>query len=241
MKVAIDLHIHSALSPCSDNDMTPNNIVNMASLKGLDIIAVTDHNSMENYSAIAKCAENANILAVPGMELETREEVHLICLFPGKVAAFRMQEYIYELLPKIDNRSEVFGQQIMMNEYDEIVGYHKNMLITAVNIGLDDACRLVKELGGVAIPAHIDRNSYSVISNLGLIPQHLDFKFIEISKSCNLEELLEKYSYLNRYNFIRSSDAHTLGNILERECFIELEELSMECLISKLGEGKNSD
>ena len=147
MKAYIDLHIHSSLSPCSDKDMTPNNIVNMAYLKGLDIIAVTDHNSAENCDAMVICGKKRGIIVVPGMELETREEVHLVCLFPSVAEAHRMQEIVYNALPDIENREDIFGQQIMMDEEDNISGYQKRLLLTASSLSIDDAFMNVSSLG----------------------------------------------------------------------------------------------
>lgn len=237
MKVAVDLHIHTALSPCADNDMTPNNIVNMALLKKLDVIAITDHNAVENFPAVERCAQGKNIIVVPGMEVETREEVHLLCLFPDIQSASSMQEIVHNALPKIDNREEIFGQQVIMDEDDNITGYFKQLLITAADISIDEVFFAVERLSGVVVPAHVDRSAYSVISNLGLIPDYLNIKTLEISQKCNMDEFGKKIKSLEAYNFILSSDAHHLGDILERECFIELEELSIQNLISTLRNG----
>lgn len=234
MKAAVDLHIHSALSPCADNDMTPNNIVNMAYLKNLDIIAVTDHNSLENYPAVAKCASERNIVAVPGIELETREEVHLVCLFPGYDSALKMQERVYGALPDIENKENIFGQQYIMDEDDNVTGQIKRMLITATNMSIDDVFVIMDELGGAVIPAHIDRDSYSIISNLGIIPEYLKIKYLELSRTCSKEEYRATRPELDKYKLIRSSDAHYLSDILERETFIEVEELSINALIKSL-------
>ncbi len=234
MKYAVDLHIHSALSPCSDEEMTPNNIVNMALLKGLDIIAITDHNSAANLSAVAECAEGGNILVVPGMEIETSEEIHLVCLFPDTETALNVQDKVYAALPPIDNREDIFGRQVIMDASDNITGVEGRMLLTAASLGITEVSSLVEGAGGVVIPAHVDRDSYSVISNLGFIPEELNVNYVEISKNCNTGELLEKYPRLSEYGFIRSSDAHNLGDILERESFIELEELSIRSLLEKL-------
>ena len=234
MKYAVDLHIHSALSPCSEDDMTPNNIVNMARLKGLDIIAVTDHNSCENLIAVAKCASMNDILFIPGMELETREEVHLVCLFPDIGSAMSMQELVYKALPDIKNRKEIFGRQLIMNENDEIEGEVSQLLLTAADFEIDKVFSIVDDMGGVVIPAHIDRESYSIISNLGVIPDNLNIGVVEISRECDGKEYRRKNSFLSEYKFIKSSDAHALRNILERESFVELEERSVVCLINAL-------
>jgi len=234
MKYYIDLHIHSCLSPCADNDMTPNNIVNMAYIKKLDFIAVTDHNTAENAQAILKCAEKVGIVAIPGMELETREEVHVVCLFPDIDSAVKMQELVYRALPDMKNREEIFGQQIIMDENDNITGKLERMLLVAADISLEEAFHAVDELGGVMIPAHIDRDSYSIISNLGSIPSEIGFTCLEVSNMCNIDNFLEMNPQYSGYRLIRSSDAHTLGDILEPEVFIDLEKRDRATLIKSL-------
>lgn len=234
MRYAVDLHIHSALSPCADNDMTPNNIINMASLKGLDIIAVTDHNSAGNVNAFIECAAGSDILIVPGMELETREEVHLVCLFPDEKKALEMQEIVYGSMPYMPNREDIFGQQLLLDKDDSIVGSAEQMLVRAADIGIEEAVKIVRSLGGVAIPAHVDRNSYSIISNLGTVPDSLEVSYLEISHTCNTQDFLQSNPGLETYNFIRNSDAHRLGDILERESYIELDDKSVHNLIDKL-------
>lgn len=237
MKVFTDLHIHTALSPCADNSMTPNNIVNMALLKELDVIAVTDHNSAENAGAVLKCAEGTRLTVIPGMELETREEVHVICLFPDLKAALGMQKLVYGSLPCIANREDIFGSQIIMDEHDNVVGGIERMLITASGLSIEEVIRYAGDLGGAAIPAHVDRQSYSIISNLGIVPDHLGIKFLEVSKSFDFEKDRKAFPGILGYQLVKSSDAHTLGDILEREFFIELEEISAGGMINKLRNG----
>lgn len=234
MRYAVDLHVHSGLSPCSDNDMTPNNIINMASIKGLDIIAITDHNSMGNIRAFIECAEESNILVVPGMEMETREEVHLICLFPEEEKALAMQELVNENLPNISNREDIFGQQLLFDKHDNITGSVEQLLVVATTLSIDEVVESVRAFGGVVIPAHVDRSSYSVISNLGAVPDSLKLNYLEISHNCDLQKFLEAEPDLSKYEFVSNSDAHTLGDILERKNFIELEEKSAYSLIQKL-------
>lgn len=234
MRAAVDLHIHTALSPCADKEMTPNNIARMASLKGLDFIAITDHNTMENYGAVSQCSQQLGVIAIPGMEIETREEVHLVCLFPGLEQALKMQEIIYASLPPAENREEILGQQILMDGSDNITGYKKQLLLTASRLGVEDIYFIVNSLEGVVIPAHVDRSSYSIISNLGFIPSDLGFRYLEISRKCNLTEFLNQNKGLEDYLILKSSDAHVLGDILERECFVEVVEKSIRGLLSAL-------
>ena len=234
MKVAVDLHIHSALSPCASNEMTPNNIVNMSKLKGLDIIALTDHNSVENCQALSKCALSAGILFVPGMELQTIEEIHLICLFPNVHQALRMQQIVYASMSEMKNNVEIFGEQLILNEFDEVEGITDKLLIAASGLSIDDACKYVRKFKGVIIPAHIDRQEYSLLSNFGMVPLELGFSYLEISKKCDYTLFITENVELKRFKFLKSSDAHYLEDILEREIYIEIEELNIESLITAL-------
>lgn len=218
MKCYYDLHIHSALSPCGDNDMTPNNIVNMSVLKGLDVIAVSDHNTCGNVRAVQKAA-GSRLLVIPAMEIETSEEIHTLALFPSIEAAEKMEKIVKKHLPKIKNRTEIFGNQYYMDENDEIVGEEEYLLVTASDIDLYKTYNCVKDLGGILIPAHIDRHSYSIISNLGFIPPDISFPCLEISAGAQASF---KDNYKN-FNIITNSDAHYLGDISEKTHFFEID------------------
>ncbi|WP_058485122.1 PHP domain-containing protein [Defluviitalea phaphyphila] len=231
MKYAYDLHIHTALSPCADEDMTPNNIVNMSILKELDIIAITDHNSCENAEAVMKVAKGTDLLVIPGMEIETSEEIHMVCLFPNIDFANKMQNIVYDNLPKLKNDKNIFGKQLILDDKDDIVGENEKLLLTATKLSIYDVVKYTKELKGVSFPAHIDRKSYSIISNLGWIPKDLDIHTIEVSKYCNIDKIISKY---NDFMIIKSSDAHYLTDILEREQFIEIKSKSIEEIIKYL-------
>lgn len=220
MKLYYDLHIHSALSPCGDNDMTPNNIVNMSILKGLDVIAVSDHNSIKNLHAVLEVAKNTNLIVIPAMEIETSENVHMLTLFRDMDAAENAYNRIYTLLPDIKNEKEIFGEQLVINSKDEIVDYEEKLLVNSANIDIAELVELVNSVDGVVIPAHVDRSSYSILSNLGTVPD-LGFRRIELSK--NADEKM--YEYLG-YEFIRNSDAHYLYDIFEAENYLECTEKS---------------
>ncbi|MBR5506810.1 MAG: PHP domain-containing protein, partial [Clostridia bacterium] len=159
MKLFYDLHIHSALSPCGDEDMTPNNIVNMAYIKGLDIIAITDHNSAGNARAVMEAGKGV-IKVVPGMEVTTSEEVHTLCLFPDIDSAEDMSKYVRSKMTGIKNQPEIFGRQLIMNSMDEIVGEEENLLVNAVDMDIYEVSAETKKRGGLFIPAHIDKTSY---------------------------------------------------------------------------------
>ncbi len=229
MKLYYDLHIHSALSPCGDNDMTPNNIVNMSLLKGLDVIAVTDHNSCGNVRAVQKAAEG-RLLVIPGMEIETSEEVHILGLFPCIESAEEMEGIIKDLSAPIKNRPEIFGNQYYMDENDEIVGEEERLLVTATRLDIYAAVENIQRLGGVSVAAHIDRASYSVLSNLGFFPPDLSIGAVEIT-SANSNVMLDEYK---NYVVLTSSDAHYLGDISEQNYYLEAEEKTLEVFMSKI-------
>ncbi|QXM05744.1 PHP domain-containing protein [Crassaminicella indica] len=234
MKIAIDFHIHTALSPCADEDMTPNNIINMCILKGLDAIAITDHNSVENCRACMELGENKGILVIPGMEVQTKEEVHLICLFEDINTALAFQKLIYGKLPKKENNPKFFGRQIIFNEKDEVIRENNMMLIASVDLSINEVFHEVYKLRGIIIPAHVDRSSYSLIGTLGFIPEKLSIKTLEVSKRCNINAFLGKYSIFRNYRFIQNSDAHHLWDILERESFIEVNKKDIKSIFDIL-------
>lgn len=230
----MDFHIHSALSPCGDDDMTPCNIVNMALLKGLDIIAVTDHNSCSNLPAVMQVARENGLMVIPGMEVQTKEEVHIICLFKRIEGAMKFAEIVSNSLPDIKNNEEIFGRQLIFNAADEIIEKEEKMLLSSTVLSVNDVFILVRGLGGICIPAHVDRTGFSIITNLGFIPQNLRVKTIEISKKITPEAAFKKFPFLKKYNYVISSDAHYLQDISEREFFIELNCLSVSELFDKL-------
>lgn len=230
MKLYYDFHIHSALSPCGDNDMTPNNLINMSIIKGLDAVALTDHNACENVRAAATVAGD-KIIFIPGMEVETSEEVHIVTLFPTADAAEEMQRILVDSSPFIPNRPEIFGNQYIMDENDEICGEIDRMLVTASGLDIYTVVAAAKDLGGIAYPAHIDRESYSVLSNLGFIPPDLDISAVEITEKSRAA--LEG-EYSNRYNIITSSDAHYLWDISERNHYIEVSDASVRGILNAI-------
>lgn len=234
MRYFCDLHIHSALSPCADKDMTPNNIVNMAVLCGLHMIAITDHNSIGNVEAAMKVAKDLPITVVPGMELETMEEIHFVCLFPTLEIAREFDGWLSSYRMPIKNRPEIFGEQLYMNENDEVVGTEDLLLVTATTCSIYDAVPVVRRLGGVIYPAHVDRSSYSVISNFGTVPEDLGFTAVEISSRITKEEALAKYPYLEKYQIVTDSDSHYLDTFYDTQNSIELPECTASALIEKL-------
>ena len=210
-----DLHIHSCLSPCGDDDMTPANLVGMAAVKGLEVIALTDHNSCRNCPAAMYHGKNYGVTVIPGMELTTAEEVHVICLFADLHAALAFDSYVYARLMPVPNREDIFGKQQIMNQNDEVAETVEYLLINAVSISFDDVFPLVESFGGIAYPAHVDKSSTSVISNLGFIPPDSTFTCAEFHDFKNLHRLRKEHPYLETCSVICCSDAHYLQDIHE--------------------------
>lgn len=217
MEVFYDLHIHSCLSPCGDDDMTPNNIVNMALIKGLDVIAITDHNTGKNARVICEIGDQAGLTVIPGMEVQTKEEVHVLCYFPSisDLEAFDLALESYRLL--IPNRPDHFGKQQIMNHEDQCVAEYPYALIVSIEISIEQLIRLCKTHHGVCVPAHVNKSANSIFANLGFIPPDLDVKTVEIYLKSPLNETLVK-----GYRRIFNSDAHYLEHISEREHTIEI-------------------
>jgi hypothetical protein len=221
-KWSYDLHIHTALSPCACNDMTPNNIVNMSLIKGLDVIAITDHNSCRNAQAVIKVGFDKGLRVLPGIEVQTQEEVHLLCLFGDIERAMDFQELLYKTWPYLPNDPRLFGEQLILDDRDNVIGKEDRLLLGSVNMSIEEICYHAIEKEGIVVPAHIDRQSYSIISNLGFIPESLNFRFVEISKDYNFHKLCEKYTFLNNYYPIINSDSHSLGSIMEPIHFLTI-------------------
>ena len=227
-KVCYDLHTHSALSPCGDNEMTVNNLVNMAVLNGIHVLAITDHNSCKNCPAAMKVAEELPITVIPGMELCTSEEVHVVCLFPTLEKAMDFDAYVHERLPKIENRAEIFGEQRILNERDEIIGYEPYLLINATTISIEEVADLVRQFGGVCWPAHIDKSSTSVFSNLGYFSPDWGFSVVEIADRSRIGEFAPKIPGFENMLVLTNSDAHYLWNISEGENFLVTDDFLAE-------------
>ncbi|MBQ4128966.1 MAG: PHP domain-containing protein [Ruminococcus sp.] len=234
MKYYYDLHLHSCLSPCGDMDMTPNNIVGMAKLLGLDVIALTDHNSTLNCQAVIKVGKENGLCVIPGMELTTAEEIHVVCLFPTLEKANAFNDYVKAHQMQFENRADIYGRQVIMNENDEEIEEVKNLLILATDISVMNVKELVSDFDGVCYPAHINRDSMSILSVLGEIPPECDFTTAEISSSGDVEQLKAMHPILNNMLIVKNSDAHYLQNMKDKENYFELDALSIESVLALL-------
>lgn len=238
MRFCCDLHLHSCLSPCGDDQMSPYNIANMAALAGYQIIALTDHNTTKNCPAIFAAAREAGLLALAGMELTTSEEVHVLCLLPDLSAAAEFDAYVYERLLDIDNRTDIFGHQLLMDENDQIIGEETRLLISATEISIVETKALLEDYGGVALPAHIDRPSFSLLANLGHYDPSLQFSAVEITRQADPVQLIANNPELAGFPYIINSDAHRLTEIEDAFRAWELEEKSAQAVIAAIRNGQ---
>lgn len=223
---AYDLHIHTCLSPCGDVLMTPPNIANMAYLKGLDIIAITDHNTAKNAAAVMRAAKDFALTVIPGMEITTAEEIHVVCIFPDAESADKASEAVYNRLPPIENRPEYFGEQMLLDENENCLGTLPLLLSNATDISIDELPEMMNRFGGLCWPAHIDRPANSVLSVFGMLPDKPDFPVLEVRDPKNFFTNAANDIYRLNHKILTSSDAHRLVDIAERERFLELPEPS---------------
>ncbi len=216
MQCFCDLHMHSCLSPCGDELMTPNNIVKMSALKGLHMIALSDHNTAGHVRAVSNIANEFELAVIPALELTTREEVHLLSYFRTVDAAEAFSREVYRHLPPIPNRPDFFGEQQLLDEQDEPIGTEPHLLISALDLSIDELTKMIRERGGLAVPAHINRTGNGILNALGFLPPDLNYRVLEVTKGIPCAPGYDQYAQLH------SSDAHCITDILERTESLEL-------------------
>ncbi len=229
MRAYCDLHLHSCLSPCGDKAMTPGNIAGMARLKGLDLIAVTDHNTARQLPAVESACRAMGVNLLPGLEVSTREEVHLLAYFRTVSDATAFSQRIQPLLPDKPNMPNFFGRQVVMNEDDEETGEEPRLLISALDMDLDALTREIRAFSGLPVPAHINRGSNGLLNALGFLPPGSDFAALEVTEG------LPCPGDFPGYKILHSSDAHSLEDIFERVFFLELPEPTAEGFFAAFG------
>jgi 3',5'-nucleoside bisphosphate phosphatase len=203
-----DLHIHTVLSPCGDLEMSPGRIVEEASLKGLNIIGITDHNTTRHCDITARLAEQKGIFVMQGAEINTREEVHCLAFFENSVLLGKLQEFLDNNLPDMNNDPALFGHQLMVDENEIIVYEEKRLLHNAINKSFEEVESFVHSLNGLFIPSHIDRKKNSIYSQLGFIPVGMKADALEVSKASTLSGFAAIHPEINEFQIIRCSDAH---------------------------------
>jgi len=216
-----DLHIHSCLSPCGDNDNTPNNIVGMGVLAGLQIMALTDHNTCRNCPAFFEAAKKQGIIPIPGMELTTAEDIHMVCLFPDLESAMEFDREIQTRRIRIPNRTDIFGDQYVMNGQDEIVDIEPHLLSNATTVSVEEAPALTARYGGVCYPAHIDRQANGIIATLGFLPPDMHFPTVELHDG-EKEAQYRAEHIPDTTRVVVGSDAHVLWDIRDKAAWLEI-------------------
>jgi len=214
-----ELHVHTVLSPCAEIEMIPPFIVQEALDHGINLIAITDHNASANVRAVQQAAANTDLVVLAGMEIQTREEVHMLCLFDTAEQVEAWQSAVDLYLPDLPNRPDYFGDQYVVDASGDFVRHESRLLLTSANLSLHEAVEGVRALGGLAIPAHVNRKAYGLLENLGLVPTDVIFDALEISRHLNLNEAALKYPQLKGYPLIQSGDVHRLDEFLGKNVF----------------------
>lgn len=223
MRYFYDLHIHSCLSPCADDDMTPANIAGMAKLNGLSVIALTDHNSTKNTKAFYAACEQMGIIPIAGIEVTTAEDIHLVGLFPDLASAKAFDTYLQDHRILYKNPVDIYGHQFLYDINDTVIGEDPYLLSNALTLSLDEAIAALKEYGAVVYPAHIDREANGMVSVLGSVPTEYGFITVEIHDPQNTDSSLAK-CLPSIPQVLHSSDAHFLWDIADALHYFEFED-----------------
>lgn len=221
-----DLHTHTVLSPCGDLEMSPLNIVKKAKEKGLDILGITDHNSTKNCKVIEEIASDYDLMILKGAEVNSKEEIHCLAFFENDDELFDFQDFLDEHLSKVKNDVNKFGYQVVVDKNENIVEQVEWLLISSLNVSINQIAQKVHDLNGIFIPAHIDRARYSILSQLGFVPMDLKFDALELSKFVSKNEFIKQNNYLADYSFIQSSDAHYINDVGKTNTYFKILEKS---------------
>jgi 3',5'-nucleoside bisphosphate phosphatase len=224
-----EFHVHSVLSPCAEVEMIPPLIVSKALESGIELIAITDHNATANIAAVQQAAQDTGLTVLPGMEITTREEVHSLCLFDMLDQAVAFQQVVDAAFPVRENDPEHFGEQFVVDHTGGFIRNETKMLAASCELSLRQAYQAVTELGGLFIPAHVDRRIFGLIATLGFVPRDVPFEALEISRLLPIDQAAVKYPELGRYPLIQSGDVHQLVD------FLGVNELTLEsCSLAEI-------
>jgi PHP family Zn ribbon phosphoesterase len=234
-----DLHIHTCLSPCAELDMTPSAVVKESIKKNLDIIAITDHNSAENIIEANKITLQPDITVLAGMEVTSSEEAHIIALFGDIQSVTELQDIVYSNLPGTEDDNSItlsftkdgpggFGEQVIVNEKDEVLGFSSRFLISATELPAQSIVDIIHSLGGLAIASHIDKDVFSIISQLGFIPENLSLDALEMSPNISREQAKLEFGFCSSYTWVSSSDAHYINSIGNRTTVFHIHEPTIQ-------------
>ncbi len=216
MPVYYDFHIHSCLSPCADNAMTPATIAGMAALNGLRMAALTDHNAVGNLPVFFDACHAYGVVPVAGIEVESAEAVHVVCLFPRLEQAMDFHRAVVQpaMMP-IKNKPAIFGDQNFVDEDDNVIATEPILLITSTSLSLEEIAQQARAHGGIPFPAHVDRPSNGLIEILGSVPPEPGFRAVEFNDASNIARLQAEHPALGAMATLTNSDAHYPDRIYE--------------------------
>lgn len=209
-----ELHVHTVLSPCAEVEMIPPFIVRESIDKGINLLAITDHNASANVESVIKAAEGTGLKVLPGMEVQTREEVHMLCLFDTLEQLEQWQAQVDTLLAPIENDIGHFGEQFVVDETGDFIRREEQLLLTSAGISFQDAVAAVSHIGGLSIPAHVDRKAFSLLANLGFVPEGVPITAIEITRHLTPDHARQKYPQIVGYPLVQNGDVHRLDEFL---------------------------
>ena len=214
-----ELHTHTVLSPCAEVEMIPPLIIEQALAQGINLVAITDHNACANVAAVQQAAAGSGITVLPGMEAQTREEVHVLCLFDTLPQALAWEAELRAALPPMENDAEHFGEQFVVDATGEFLRREPQLLLTSAHLSFEAVCTRVAGLGGLAIPAHVDRPAFGLLTNLGLVPAEVPLAALEVSRHLHPFDAKKKYPQLKAYPLLQGGDAHRLNEMLGANVF----------------------
>ncbi len=219
-----DFHLHSCLSPCGDDESTPNSVAGMCAVNGIQIAALTDHNTSRNCPAFYRAAKRYGVIPIAGMELTTAEDIHVVCLFESLDEALAFNDEVDSRRMRIENRPDLFGNQHICDDEDNIIGIEKDLLINATDISIDEVPDVVGKYNGICYPAHIDRTSNGIVATLGVFPETPVFPCFELHDGAKYEEYVERFPMLRGMKMLVGSDAHNILDIRDAEAFLDIED-----------------
>lgn len=214
-----DLHVHTVLSACAEVEMIPPLIVQRALALGLAMIGIADHNSVRNAGAVLEAACGTGLTVLPGMELSSREEVHLVCLFDSLCQAEAWDRIVASALPPLANDEHRFGAQYVVDATGQHVETEERLLSVATALSIEEAVTGVRACGGMVVAAHVDRPSFSLIGNLGLVPAGLEIAGLELSRQAKPEQVVRQMPQVAGFGYLVGGDAHRLEEMTARTMF----------------------
>lgn len=223
-KYYYDFHIHSCLSPCGEDESTPNSVAGMCAINGIQIAALTDHNTCRNCPAFYVAAKRYGVIPIAGMELTTMEDIHVVCLFENLEDALSFNDEIDKRRMRIANRPDLFGHQQILDDEDNFISEEPDLLITATDISIDEVPEIVERFSGICYPAHIDRTSNGIVATLGVFPESPVFSCFELHDGDKYEEYCERFPMLRSMKMLVGSDAHNLMDLRDAEAYLEIED-----------------